>query len=127
MFLEEFHPTFHYIKGEDNRLADALSCLPTSSSRWQNDAQPKDPIDLYRQPNREYQTYSPFNTEASNASSIETLSSFYSMATNSQLLNCFLHLPVQDSLPFQLDFKSIAEAQAQDAELTELKQSKPQQ
>lgn len=130
MFLEDFHPIFHYIKGENNGFADALSRLPTSSSRWQND-HPKDPIDLYRRPNAEYPTYSPFSADASDAdankSAHQTLSSFYSMATDSQLVNCFLHLPVQDSLPFRLDFKSIAEAQAQDAELTELKQSHPNQ
>ena len=189
-FLEDFHPIFHYIKGENNTLADALSRLTMSSSRWQNDT-PKDTIDLYRRPTGDYQAYSPLTqttsnvdlssndtaidvyrrpigdyqayspltittsnvdlpsngtvtettsnvdlssndstfTTASNAnvSSYDTLNSFYTVATDSQLLNCFVHLPVQDSLPFILDFKSIADAQAQDAELAELKQTKPQQ
>ena len=28
LFIEDFHPTFHYIKGVDNVIADALSHLP---------------------------------------------------------------------------------------------------
>jgi transposase InsO family protein len=78
----------------------------------------------------EYQTYSPFSKTASNAndrSPADPLSSFYSMADDPQLLNCFVHLPIHENLVFNLDFQSIAEAQAQDAELTELRQSKPQQ
>ncbi|CAJ1961137.1 unnamed protein product [Cylindrotheca closterium] len=142
LFLKDFHPIFHYIKGEHNTLADALSRLSMTPPWWQND-NPKDPIDLYCQPIGAYQEYVPLiettsnvdlssndnRTTASNAniSSHDTLNSFYSMATDLQLLNCFVHLPVQDSLPFVLDFKSIADAQTQDAELTELTQTKPQQ
>ena len=96
-----------------------------SSSQWQNEP-------LYRRLKEDYHTYSPFITELSNTSSaektsIQTLSLFYFIVNDSQLLNCFLHLPVQDSLPFRVDFKTIVEAQLQDAELTQLKQTKPQQ
>ena len=28
LFIEEFHPTFHYVEGTDNVIADALSRLP---------------------------------------------------------------------------------------------------
>ena len=28
LFIKEFHPTFHCIKGEDNIVADAISHLP---------------------------------------------------------------------------------------------------
>ena len=30
LFIEEYHPIFHYIKGTENTLANALSCLPHS-------------------------------------------------------------------------------------------------
>ena len=49
------------------------------------------------------------------------------MALDPQLVNCFVHLPIQENLVFPLDFQSIAEAQAQDAELLQLVQTKPQQ
>ena len=32
LFIEEFHPMFHYIKGVDNVVADALSRLPIEAS-----------------------------------------------------------------------------------------------
>ena len=32
LFVEEFHPTFHFIKGVDNVIAHALSHLPQFNS-----------------------------------------------------------------------------------------------
>ena len=125
LFLEDFHPIFHYIKGEHNTLADGLSRLPmTPSSRWQND-HPKDPIDLYRPKNgTNYPEYCPFPVSPDN---IDTIASYYSVANDPQLLNCFVHLPVQDSLPFVIDYTTIADAQSRDAGLQQLRQQHPQQ
>jgi hypothetical protein len=109
LFLEEFAPTFHYIKGETNTLADALSrtladalsCLPFS----------------------ERQNALPINATSSN----DTLDdSFYSMAIDDpSLLDYFVHLPEQAGLPSVLTYENIAEAQAQDAELLQFVANEP--
>ena len=40
LFIEEFHPPFHYIKGEDNVVADAISCLPMKTLEEADRIQP---------------------------------------------------------------------------------------
>jgi hypothetical protein len=32
LYVEEYNPTFHYIRGENNSIADALSRVPRSTS-----------------------------------------------------------------------------------------------
>ena len=122
LFLEEYCPIFHYIKGESNSLADALSRLPLSErqntdshNKLFKDNQPKNPLDLYRAPlNFETVEYDP-------------LESFYSMATDeNDLLDCFVNLPDQSGIPFVLDYETISQAQTQDAELLELAARYPQ-
>ena len=80
-FIEEYHPTFHYIKGEDNVVADAMSWLPTKALEEvdgiQHDADPK------------------YNAEVF---SIELYSE--------SLLECFLHHPhLPDEIVFPLDYQ----------------------
>jgi hypothetical protein len=41
------------------------------------------------------------------------------------LVDCFVHLPVQQEAPFQMDFQTIAEAEVQDAALLQRAQSQP--
>ena len=40
LFIEEFHPTFHYIKGVDNVVADAISRLPMKTVEEADRIQP---------------------------------------------------------------------------------------
>ena len=80
LFIEEFHPTFHYIKGVDNVVANALSCLPIEASSEvgmiQHDVDP----DYYAEV---------FSIELDNES----------------LLECFLHHPhLPDEIVFPLDY-----------------------
>jgi hypothetical protein len=52
--------------------------------------------------------------------------SFYSMANDDDdLLDCFVHLPGQQNVPFQMDYQTIAAAQAQDAALLQHAQKEP--
>jgi transposase InsO family protein len=105
LFIEEFAPTFHYIKGESNTLADALSRLPFSE-RQNPHTQPQKPSDVARQQ--------------------DASQSFFSMATDDDnLLDCFVHLPGQQNIPFRMDYQSIAAAQAQDAALIQHAQKDP--
>ena len=113
LFLEEFHPIFHYIKGDMNTLADALSRL--SISQGQNDD-----ITL-RNPSDLYEKYIPFQP-----SEQTELNSFYTMAIDDpSLIDCFVHLPAQHGNNFVLDYGNISDAQDRDAELQNLAINQP--
>ena len=101
LFLEDYGVHFHYIKGESNSLADALSRLPFDERQNSPDGKPM--IDQQQQ-------------------------SFYSMAIdNDDLLDCFVNLPSSEGIPFVLDYNTIAEAQSRDARLEQLRQENAQQ
>jgi hypothetical protein len=80
LFIEEFHPTFHYIKGVDNVVADALSCLPIEAlsevGMIQHDVDPE------------------YNAEV-----------FSIELDNEPILECLLHHPhLPDEIVFPLDY-----------------------
>ena len=45
LFIEEFHPMFHYVKGTDNVIADTLSRLPCKETRSQESQDKMTPTD----------------------------------------------------------------------------------
>ena len=116
LFLEEFSPIFHYIKGETNTLADALSRLSISEGQDLDTSrnEPRNPMDLYKAPlSFDTVEYDPLQT-------------FHTMVMDEELSECFIHLPDQAGVPFVLDYNTISESQAQDAELRELIAKYPQ-
>jgi len=65
--------------------------------------------------------------QANSFGSNNTYDSFFSMAIDDDnLLDCFIHLPAQQGVPFQMDFKTISEAQLQDAALLQEAHANPQ-
>ena len=118
LFLEDFHPTFHYIPGNHNSLADALSHLPTFVRQDPDAALALSPVEtmLRSKLDRASQEFDPFATPSPAAPS--TVFSGYSMAMdNPSLVDCFVHLPPLGDVPVPLSFKAYAAAQAQDATL----------
>jgi hypothetical protein len=90
-------------KGSENRVADALSRLPREET---------DPVS--------------FPEKLSDIRCLPRVDSRFSMVTDDpDLLDCLVHLPVQQEAPFQMDFQTIAEAQLQDAALLQHAQSQP--
>lgn len=106
MFLENFGPTLHYIKGSNNTCADALSRLPFSE-RQNTPNQMQSPADTY------------FKPESSSwDDQFEPLNPYYSMAIDDDdLLDCFVNLPHSENVPFVLKYDTIADAQSRDARL----------
>jgi transposase InsO family protein len=115
LFLEEYGPILHYIEGSKNLAADALSRLPFSE-RQTSDSGISDPGIFAEKPADILRQQSTRDD------------SFFSIVTDDpELLDCFVHLPDQHEIPFQMDYQTIAEAQVQDAVLLQQAQAKPLQ
>lgn len=110
MFLEDYNPTFHYIKGEENTLADGLSRLSFDQEKLTRNMRQTpslDPVDSY-------------------IDNMDPLQQYYSMVIDdSDLLDCFVHLPLAEDVPFEMDYRTIAASQARDADLLDRLQNKP--
>ena len=118
LFLEDFHPTFHYIPGDHHSLADALSRLPTFGRQDPSAALALSPVEhmLRAKLDRAGQAFDPFVTSSPEAPS--AVFSGYSMAMdNPSLVDCFVNLPPLGEVPVPLSFEACAAAQAQDATL----------
>jgi hypothetical protein len=57
----------------------------------------------------------------------ESLDSFQSLALENNLIDCFIHLPPLENIPFILTYANIAQAQPGDAQLQQLHTQKPNQ
>ncbi|KAG7361664.1 reverse transcriptase RNA-dependent DNA polymerase [Nitzschia inconspicua] len=127
LFLEEYGPIFHYIKGNDNSAADAFSRLSfserqsTQSNSHGFQGLPEKPSDVLHPSVTITEDISDFSVEAD-----FVVEGYYSMVTDDpDLLDCFVHLPAQQDVPFLMDYQTIAEAQARDAALTAEARSQP--
>jgi hypothetical protein len=109
LFLEDYGVHFHYIKGETNSLADALSRLPfderqNPSDSLVNNVSPREARQDLTDPLHE------FNLLASH---------------DDDLIDCFVHLPTAENIPNVLDYRTIAQAQVGDAHLQLLRNQNP--
>jgi len=106
--LEDFHPTFHYTKGANNALADALSGLPRHDEGEEVSASRNKPY-----------------TNAADMS--QQTSQTFSIIDEPELLQCYLNLPdVDHEHPFALDYATIAAKQLTDDRIQALLITKPQ-
>ena len=125
LFLEDFHPTFHYILGDHNSLVDALSCLLTLGRQDPDVVIALSPVEtmLRSKLDQASQAFDPFPTPSPEAPS--AVFSGYSMAmVNPSLIDCFVNLPPLgdvpvplSDVPVPLSFEACAAAQVQDATL----------
>jgi transposase InsO family protein len=102
LFLEEFLPTFHYIRGCDNHLADALSRLPQSADALVE------------------KSVSPFDNRHSS-----DVDSFSIVMDDPALLECFLHHPDPQDIIFPLDYALLQREQFNDISLQAARDANP--
>jgi hypothetical protein len=108
--IEEFNPTFNYIPGPDNVVADALSRVPTKSTT---------PLVEEKSPSNSRLTYSdPNNMTAETMFHATVNSSFHSLLDEPQLMDCFLlHPTFDDENRYPLDYRTLRDYQLLDQHL----------
>ena len=120
LFLEEFNPMFHYIKGENNMLADTLSRLPRheGENAFSITTSPQGSLELSALSDEKAST----GTQSGDAQEFCA-----SILDDQEMLECFLNFPhVDHQHPFALDYQVIMDGQQQDPALQALLQSDPQ-
>ena len=127
LFLEEFNPIFHYIEGDANTLADALSRLSvkegqevesTKTASTNNKLPPLVPRDVIDSPE-----------DGMHADELGTPDDhFYSLLVDDDdILECLLNYPeVTPEQPFALDWQRIAAEQESQAGLLDLLETDPE-
>ena len=106
LFLEEFNPIFHHLKGENNTFAGALSRLPLKEGQ-----RAADDIHQATSPHVHRRSLPEGSTSNDDASA----HSFSICMDDDDLLHCFLNFPeVTPDKQFALDFKSMPEEQNND-------------
>jgi hypothetical protein len=112
LYIEEFNPTYHYIKGENDHLADALSRLPRSEGQ-NNEVQQASLPTNYNLTLQDNTDLTAWNNPC-----------FSIILDDNALLQSFLnYLDINAEHPFVLDFTTIAKAQNQDEVLLNFMES----
>ena len=127
LFLDDYGVHFGYIPGETNKLADALSRLPYNERQ--------NPSTLYAASpdlnlDDDTGTQKPCTTQIPRQprdplDAEDSLQAFSTMADDDDLLDCFVHLPLTENVPFVLSFQDISQAQHGDARLQLLRERTP--
>jgi transposase InsO family protein len=152
LFLDDYSVKFHYINGNTNTLADALSRLPFDEEQKCYSSPRHDTYNSIRASHSSPQRYThnpprvlhgscqrvlpadllhtlrPYNSEDTDDIYYQSCGSpdlFKPLALEDDLADCFLHLPLSENIPFILTYANIAQAQPGDAQLQLLRAQKP--
>ena len=122
LFLEEFQPTFHYIRGSDNCLADALSHVPIVASTSEGALEEKS-----LPPRAWLHKTSPDSSQATNWDQWSVYTNDgVSILENNNLLECILNYPEQTNIPYPLNYVLLQQEQFNDHSLQLAREHNPQ-
>lgn len=121
LFIEEFFPQFHCVKGSDNVLADALSRLPRQQEQTSTTT-------IADEDSESVHCAVTFQFLREERNDHEIRHNVLTTLQDTELTDCLLNFPeVTPERPFLLDYNTIATAQVDDAVLAQFVLHKPKQ